>query len=425
MSASFDLDAVPVLILKIGNYVLHHGTLGIVRSLGSMGVPVYAIVEDRLAPVAMSRYLAGSFVRDTSSPDAGKLLTDLAAIGERLGRVAILLPTDDAAAVFISDHATVLEKWYLLPPVPRELPRHLTNKKDLYLLCRRTGVPCPEFMFPRSIDNVHEFIERATFPVVIKAIDGRRLPENARSTSIARTPSELLALYRKAESPQYPNWVLQEYIPQFCAEDWIFHAYCNPKTSCFVAFTGRKLRSFPPFAGFTTLGNPVANESLRREAEKLLRAIGYAGIMDLDYRLDKRDGQYKLLDFNPRVGANFQMFEDRGGLDVVRALYLDLTGRRVPQLSAVENRTFIVESYDLFASAGYMRRGELTVREWWRSLKGPRKFAWFSLADPIPFPIMWIRLLLQITARLAHRSRAWLDRRRLVRTAEMPGAPTA
>jgi D-aspartate ligase len=391
-----ELDtSVPVVTLKIGRYVVHHGTLGIARSLGQQGVPVYAMVEDRFSPVAMSRYLAGALICDTRGGNTERLITLLTSIREQLSRVAILVPTDDAAAIFIAEHAEVLEKFYLFPSIPKELARRLTNKKDLYSLCRSIGVPCPEAVFPESINDVIEFMECATFPVVVKAADSRRLPQNVRPTSIIGTPSELLALYNRAENLKSPNLIFQEYIPQSCAEDWIFHGYRNPRTDCSVAFTGKKLRSFPPFAGMTTLGIPVANEPLRRQTEKLLRAINYSGVIDLDYRLDKRDGQYKLLDFNPRIGANFRMFEDCAGVDVVRALHLDLTGRKVFQLPAIEGRTFIVESYDPFASLSYIRQNRLSVREWWESLKGRREFAWLSLADLNPFLMMWIRLLMQ------------------------------
>jgi len=41
-------------------------------------------------------------------------------------------------------------------------------------------------------------------------------------------------------------------------------------------------------------------------------------------------GAYHLLDFNPRPGAQFRLFTDRAGTDVVRAQHLDLTGRAVP-----------------------------------------------------------------------------------------------
>jgi predicted ATP-grasp superfamily ATP-dependent carboligase len=351
----------------------------------------------------MSRYLAGAFTcPDTRVGDGEAQLTYLADIHNHLRRPAILVPTDDAAAVFISEHAGTLKEHYLFPLMPNGLARRLTNKKDLYALCRSIGVPCPEDVLPRSLGDVHQFMERAVFPVIVKAAESQRSPQGVRSTCIARTPSELLAIYKQAETPERPNLIFQEYIPQSSAEDWIVHGYRNAQTDCFVNFTGKKLRSFPPFAGLTSLGISVENEPLRRQAEKLLRDIGYAGIMDLDYRLDKRDGQYKLLDFNPRIGANFRMFEDRAGTDVVRALHLDLTGNNVLPLPA-ERRTFIVESHDLFASLSYLRHDGLTFRAWWQTLRGPREFAWLSLTDPMPFPVMCTRLVIQTARRAARR----------------------
>jgi len=405
MPIPLDLDVtVPVLVFKTARNIIQHGPLGIIRSLGRLGVPVYACVEDRFAPAALSRYLTRAFVWDTCGLNTERLLTGMAAIGERLGRPAVLVSTDDSAAAFVAEHSDALAKWFLFPRLPKELPRRLANKRDMYHLCRSTGVPCPESAFPGSVDDVYAFIERAKFPVVVKAAETQRLPKGTPSVSIAQTPQELLAIYQQAQSPESPNLIFQEYIPESLAEDWIFHGYCNPETDCLVSFTGKKLRSHPAFAGVTTLGVSVLNEPLRRQTEMLLKAIGYAGIMDIDYRLDKRDGQYKLLDFNPRIGANFRMFEDRAGVDVVRALHLDLTRRSVRGLPMVEGRTFIVEPYDLFTSLSYMRRGGLTVGGWWRSLKGKREIAWFSRNDPVPFLTMCARLVLRAVGRSVQRS---------------------
>jgi predicted ATP-grasp superfamily ATP-dependent carboligase len=143
---------------------------------------------------------------------------------------------------------------------------------------------------------------------------------------------------------------------------------------------------------------------LRLQAERLLKTVEYSGILDMDYRFDKRDGQYKLLDFNPRIGANFRMFEDCAGLDVARALYLDLTGTTVGHLAAVERRIFVVGPYDLFASLSYIRHGRLTVRAWWRSLRGRREIAWFDWRDPLPFLVMCVRLFLLTAERKFRRA---------------------
>lgn len=392
-----DLDrTVPTLIFKIGSYPLHHGTLGIIRSLGSAGIRVYAVVEDRFTPAAMSRYLTDSFLWSTAAVGEKALLAGLNSIGERLGKRAVLISTDDRAAIFVAEHAADLEKWFLFPKVPPDLPRRLVDKRRLHSLCRSIGVQTPEVTFPNSLDDVHAFIGRGRFPVIVKAAESQRLPVGARCPAIARSPEELLAIYRQAENPNDPNLIFQEYIAPEYAEDWIVHGYRNPKTGCLITFTGRKLRSYPPFKGITTLGIPVRNEKLASYSAKLFEAIDCAGIVDLDYRLDTRNGQYNLLDFNPRAGANFRMFENGAGVDVVRALHLDLTGRAVPK-SPVRNRKFIVELQDLFATFGYMRHGDLTIGAWWHSLNGKkREFAWFRRQDPLPGVTMSFRFFLRL-----------------------------
>jgi predicted ATP-grasp superfamily ATP-dependent carboligase len=280
------------------------------------------------------------------------------------------------------------------------LPRTLANKRAMYLLCQRIGVACPPTVFPISIDDVHRFVARAAFPVVVKAAESWNLPEGGRTISIAWTPEQLYASYRAMESQRRPNLIIQEYIDPARGENWFYQGYRNVRSNCCVGFTGRKLRSYPPLVGSTTLGKCIANEPLRQQAEALLQAISYTGISDLDFRLDRRDGQYKLLDFNPRIGAQFRLFEDRAGVDVARALYLDLTGRPVPASQSIERRTFIAEFQDLVASLGYCRLGKLTFQEWRRSLQGCRELAWFSRDDPLPFVIMCLRLLHRAAERL-------------------------
>jgi D-aspartate ligase len=391
---------VPVLVLKVGRYPLHHGAVGIIRSLGRMSVPVYSIVEDRYTPAAVSRYLSGAFIWNTRGLDSPRLLDGMATIGERLKRPTIVIPTDDMAAILIAEHADTLQPWFILPQQPAMLPRSLANKRELYLLCKRMGVACPESVFPSSIDDVREFVEHASFPVVVKAAESWLLQEHERTTSIAWTPEQACAIYRSTEKERVPHLIFQEYIPPAYGEDWFYHGYRNVRSDCCIGFTGRKLRSYPPFAGPTTLGKAVVNDPLRQQVEAFLQAISYSGIMDLDYRFDKRDGQYKLVDFNPRIGAQFRLFEDSAGVDVARALYLDLTGRRVPRSRPITGRTFIAEFHDLAASIGYFRQGGLTVHEWRQSLVGAREFAWFSRDDPLPFLLMCVRLLFRVIERV-------------------------
>jgi D-aspartate ligase len=341
--------------------------------------------------------LTGSFILGATDSDRSRLLENLLTIGDRLNRRTILIPTDDRAAIFIADHARELKRWFLFPHTARELPRQLADKMSLYALCGKFGVPCPKNAVPKSIEDVREFIERATFPVVVKAAVQSWEPGGLPSTQIAETPEQLLAAYRTVQRLDGPALIFQEYIP---GDDWVVHGYCNQETNCFVLFTGRKLRSYPPFAGGTALGISIANEPLASQIESFVNAIGYSGLMDIDCRFDRRDGKFKLLDFNPRLGMNFRMFDDQAGINVVRALHLDLTGRRVKRSPLVEGRTFIVEPYDLFACLSYLRRRMVTVRELLSSWHGSREFAWFSWHDPLPFCAMSIRMLPKLVSHL-------------------------
>ena len=400
-SLSRPSDAIaPVLVLKLTRNVLHHGAVGLIRSLGRIAVPVFGVVEDRFTPAAASKYLTASFVWDTRGLDVQRLLEGMAMIGDRLDRPTIVIPTDDVGAIFVAEQAATLKRWFLFPEQTTTLPRTVADKRALYGLCQRLGVACPKTVFPNSIDDVHAFVQHAKFPIVVKAAASWLLPEGGRTTWIARKPEEAYAIYRALETQEaVTNLIFQEYIPPADGEDWFYHGYFNGRSNCRVGFTGRKLRSYPPFAGPTTLGKAVDNDTLRQQTESLLEAISYSGIMDLDYRLDKRDGQYKLLDFNPRVGAQFRLFEDRAGIDVARALYLDLTGRSIPSSGNTDGRTFVAEFNDVAASLEYFWRGWLEPDEWWRSLKGTREWAWWSRDDPLPFLMTCLRLILRVFKR--------------------------
>ena len=119
-----------------------------------------------------------------------------------------------------------------------------------------------------------------------------------------------------------------------------------------------------------------------------MKAVGYRGVLDIGYRFDARDGQYKLLDVNPRIGATFRLFVAADGMDVVRAMYLDLTGQPVSSAPMLEGRKWLVENNDVISFRRYRAKGELKFLDWLRSLRGVQEVAWFTWDDLLPFAIM-------------------------------------
>jgi predicted ATP-grasp superfamily ATP-dependent carboligase len=320
----------------------------------------------------------------------------------------VLITTDDAGAIFLAEHGASLRESFLFPAPQADLPRQLAGKYSMHQLCRERGVPSPQATVPASLDEARDFARRAGFPVIAKLTTpwrpGKAPHQTAphkttlRSTSIVRTAADLDETYRAFER-EHAGLMLQEYIPGGPGQDWFFHGYCDAGSTCRPAFTGVKDRSYPAHAGLTSLGHSAPNVPLRDQVTGLLSELSYRGLTDLDLRFDQRDGQYKLLDFNPRLGAQFRLFTDAAGVDVVRAAYLDLTGQPIAASVPVAGRRFLVENYDPIAALGYWRSGELGLKSWLTSLRGVDEAAWFARDDLRPFGLMCLRMSWRMVSR--------------------------
>ncbi|WP_425830727.1 ATP-grasp domain-containing protein [Streptomyces fractus] len=392
MPFAVDRD-VPGLIVKFGDYPLHHGGVGAIRSLGRLGVPMYAITEDRYTPAAASRYLRRAFPwRTTGTEEPERLVDGLLRVARGIGRPTVLIPTDEEAAVLIAEHQDPLAAaGFLFPRVERELPRRLASKQGLHELCVEHGIPSPTAAFPDSYADIEEFAVKARFPVVAKnreAFTRRSRPAVNGTTRIA-TPEALRQL--ALDWGEKPGVILQEYLPREDAEDWIVHAYFDQDSTPLAMFTGVKVRSWPPHAGMTANAYVVDNPELADVAARFIKQIGFTGIIDLDLRFDRRDGQYKLLDFNPRMGAQFRLFENEAGVDVVRAMHLALTGRTVPEGEQRAGHRYVVENIDLPALLAYRRSGYTTPHA--PSRASGTELAWWAADDPRPCFTMLARLV--------------------------------
>lgn len=407
MSAARHTRQVPALIVKIGHYPLHSGGVGAIRTLGRIGVPVYATIEDRLTPAAVSRYCTGTFRwRTTGHEDPAELAGGLAEIGRQIGRPAVAVPVDDEAAVLLAEHAAELSEYFLFPrPADPGLVRKLATKHELSALCQEHGFPVPAWAFAASAGEVAAFAASATFPVVVKNAAPwvrRRAPAVA-GTTVVGSAAELTEL--ASSTQEAPALLLQEYIPHQEAEDWIVHLYCDADSNCRVLFTGVKTGSWPPNTGATASGIAVPNPALAHQVERFCKAVGFYGVADLDVRFDRRDQQYKLLDFNPRMGNQFRLFETPAGIDVIRAQYLDLTGEPVPPGDQINGRRIVVEHIHPLSRLGERGSGYHTPN-------APRhaaetELAWLAPDDPLPF--------LAMLPRFAAPAMSYLTDRRLFR----------
>ena len=271
-------------------------------------------------------------------------------------------------------------------------------------------MPTPETTLLGSLEEAVRFTERFGYPLVLKRSVAWGGAEDAEAPSvlIVDGPADLRRAYDRirAQSPDEPNVVAQEYIPGGSESVWMFNGYFDRESRCLSAFTGQKIRQCAHGAGQTTLGVCTHNQTVIDLAVRLLEGVQYRGIVDMGFRFDARDGLYKLLDVNPRVGSTFRLFAAADGADVVRAMYLDLTGRPVPAAVAEPGRTWLDEPHDarpLFAS---FVRGRSRSDPGLRSVGRTTESAWWAKDDPVPFLAMAASLPRQAFALSEHQRSA-------------------
>ncbi|HEX9097388.1 MAG TPA: ATP-grasp domain-containing protein [Candidatus Dormibacteraeota bacterium] len=386
------------------------------RSLGRLGVGVYGLTHNGSSAASSSRYCAGTLSVGLDGrpwPDEARTLGDLVAAGRRLGGGTILIPGSDEWSVFVASHSSELARWFRFPVVPLHLVEELAAKDGLYRLATTHGLPTPRIVFPASRDEALSASSSLQYPVMLKPVRSR---PDVLEKAVANNAQQLVDSYRwMEESPGAPNVMFQEYIPGTDSDVWIFNGYFDSQSRCLAAFTGVKIRQHPAKMGIASLGELRQNSTVIEATCDFMRAVGYRGIVDIGYRFDSRDGQYKVLDINPRLGGAFRMFVDKHGMDVARAMYLDLTGRPVPAIAPSDGRRWINESADLVASTHYRRLDGLTLTAWLRSFRGVREGATWGLDDPLPFAVAMYGLVHETLAakwdRFRKRAYAALNKR--------------
>ncbi|MFJ3982989.1 carboxylate--amine ligase [Streptomyces fungicidicus] len=381
---------VPAVLLRTDRNPFHHGTLGAVRSLGRAGVEVHLVADSAGSPVHRSRYVHRMHAPPPPGASADEILAVLRRVAGQVGRPAVLIPLDDATAIAAGRLRDDLSPSYLLPAMPATLSERVADKAELAAVCASADVPHPLTLVPDSPRRAAEDARRLGLPLVAKWSRPWLLPAGSglRSTQVLHTAQQARALHARTAEAGSPL-LLQAFLPPGEDRDWFFHGYADRSGTVRAGGPGRKQLSWPRGAGLTAVGHWTPNAEVRALAERVTGALGYRGVFDLDFRRCGSTGRYHLLDFNPRPGAQFRLFADSAGLDVVRALHLDLTGRPLPDGQPVAGRSFVVENYAPFAAL--------------RTAPGGRELAWYARDDRVPGWAMWALWARHVSGRLRQR----------------------
>jgi predicted ATP-grasp superfamily ATP-dependent carboligase len=144
------------------------------------------------------------------------------------------------------------------------------------------------------------------------------------------TTAEVEAAYADAE-PYEP--MVQEVIPGGDGELYTLGSYLRADGEPLGLFCGRKLRQTPPGVGTCRVGEAVWVEEVVESGLRLLRALEFHGLSQVELKRDPRDGRFKLMEVNPRL-FQWHGLAAACGVDLPLIAYRDLTGERVEPVSA-------------------------------------------------------------------------------------------
>jgi predicted ATP-grasp superfamily ATP-dependent carboligase len=215
---------------------------------------------------------------------------------------------------------------------------------------------------------------------------------------------ELLARYDQACSVVDPDIVmLQDFIPG-SGDCQLSYAAVWGEEGPIASMMAKRLRQYPIDFGYTsTCVETVADAPIRSIAERLLHSIRFTGLVEIEFKYDRRQGCYKLLDVNGRAWNWCGLGQD-AGIDFTYLAWLQSQNQPLPHVVSQAGRRWRHLSRDAAAAILEMRAGRLSPLSYVRSFRGPSDFAVFAADDPLPAAIDMPLQVRSLWRRYANRS---------------------
>jgi D-aspartate ligase len=304
--------------------------LAAVRSLGRAGVRVLALDHRPSALGFRSRYAEPVLTPDPQDEEA--FVAFLAGLEVEQ---APLFATHDEPLNAIARNAERLGDRFLYPFPPWEVLARIQTKRGQLEAAEAAGIPVPRTSYPASAAEARAAAEELGLPVLVKPSSTEGFKRRFKRQAFrCDTAAEAEDAYVQAE-PYEP--MVQEVIPGGDGELYTLGSYLRADGEPLGLFSGRKLRQTPPGVGTCRVGEAVWVEDVVDSGLKLLRALGFHGLSQVEFKRDPRDGAYKLMEVNPRL-FQWHGLAAACGVDLPLIAYRDLTGEHVEPVSANGSR---------------------------------------------------------------------------------------
>jgi len=371
-------NMIPVIVLSA-----HTMALGVVRALGRMGVPLAVVHYDERDMAHRSRFVDERIAAPHPEAAETQFLEILMAARKRWAG-AVLMPVSDETLMLVAKHKEALSRHFIVACPDYATVRNVVDKQWTYPLAEAAGVAVPRTLIPRSAAELREFSRMVDFPCLIKPSQSHLFYARfGVKMYLAQGPEQLLDYYLQAADAGLEVMV-QEFIPGADAEVMNYNAYAVDGKVC-LEFTADHVRNAPPCFGSPRLVVSRRRAELLETGRRLLEALNYSGYACTEFKYDRRDGRYKLMEVNGRhnlstllavrCDINFPWFE-----------YLHRAYGEVPAPREFSEGIYWIDlTRDLAYSLRYLRKERYSLAAYLRPYLGPRVFAIYDPHDLRPF----------------------------------------
>ena len=356
--------------------------LGVVRSLGRRGIP--SVVIDNVPRSAwFSRYVVKRL--SWHGPMEGEeFLNFLLSVGKtyRLERW-VLFPVQDDVVELVARNTRLLSSVYRLVTQDWEVVQWAHDKRLTHRLAEKAGVPYPKTWYPTSEEQLGEMEIR--FPAIIKPAISIRFQNAVRLKALpVHSQEDLIEQYRLAASIiEQSEIMVQEIIPGNGQEQYSVGSFCKDGHTL-MSISARRTRQYPIDYGLgSSFVEAIEIPPLFDLAERLLRCLGVSGMVEVEFKHDRRDDEYKLLDINIRPWG-WHSLCIACGLDFPYIQYRDVLGEPVSRLTPRYGYHWVRMLTDIPAGIQEIRASITSPVAYLRSLVGKTAFSVFDWRDPVP-----------------------------------------
>jgi predicted ATP-grasp superfamily ATP-dependent carboligase len=353
--------------------------LGVIRSLALEHIPNISISREKFGLGLYSNQTIGLHrPHYRESPEA--LAAVLLDLSQQLKRPGILMPTDDLTLEALIRIDEQISPYFIKTYPSADLLDFILDKYNQYLSAKSAGVPVPFTLAPEKVSDLDDWPEQF-FPCVVKGRRGKQFNTTTGFQAfLIHSRQELQDLYKATSQA---GVIVQEYIPN--GDDHLFGYSSNISASgeLLGEFVSQKTQQIPKGMGVMRRG--VGNSGAPVAAQSLawLRSLGYTGFSYIEYKLDPRDGQYKLIELNARSWLN-QFMATLSCVNFPAIIYHSCAGDPLPPLKKqADGVEWVSWMEDILYVLGDIIRGQFNFREWKASLPHGKDIL-FGWKDPLP-----------------------------------------